>query len=98
MGARDDETELRRVLRHFPDCAADVVALAECSDRFREMCAELADAERALDHVRTAPVPHQRERLEECNGWITRLTAEIREAIAVAKVVQLPPRPKATRP
>jgi hypothetical protein len=92
MASRETETEWQRVLRHFPDSAAAVVSLAKSSDQFLDMCTELCAADMALEHVRTTSLPDQSERLAECEGWIDRLTTEMREALAVANVVPLQPR------
>ncbi len=92
MASRETETEWQRVLHHFPNAAADVVAQAKSSDQFRDMCAELCAADKALEHVRTSSALDRSERLAECEGWIDRLTTEMREALAVANVVPLQPR------
>jgi hypothetical protein len=99
MGLTDAEAEFDRVLRHFPDCAAEVRSLARRSDRFGDMCAELGDAQRALEHIQTgSTVPHREERLAECRGWIDRLTAEMREALAENRVVRMQRRDEGISP
>jgi hypothetical protein len=94
MTMREDDTEMRRVLRHFPNHFGEVLALASSSDVFREMCLELGAADLALEHVRTAEVQHREERLAECEGWIDRLTAEMRGALAQSNVVPLARKPE----
>ena len=97
MAALEDEGDQERVLRHFPDLGADVLSLAMNNVQFRDMCAELKDAERALEYVRTAQIAQQEERLAECAGWIDRLMAEMREALKTANVVPLNPWPVRVR-
>lgn len=62
------------------------------------MCEELAAAESALANTRSLPAELQAERREERTGWIERLTQEIDEALAAAKVVPLGPRQHGSSP
>jgi uncharacterized protein Yka (UPF0111/DUF47 family) len=94
MTMREEDGAMNRVLRHFPDRAAEVQALASVSDPFRDMCVELGAADLALEHLRTATVPHRQERLAECEGWIDRLTAEMGAELARSRVVPLHRKPE----
>ena len=51
--------------------------------------AALADAEKALVHLRSGQTRYREERVDECLGWIERLTAEMRAALAAARIVPL---------
>ena len=73
--------ELEVAIRKFPGQVEAVVRLAERDDAFRDMCEELAAAETALAGLRGARTSPERERREECEGWIVRLLAEMTEAL-----------------
>lgn len=77
------------VLRHFPADPDGVQRLAQTDPDFRDMCDELDAAETAFDRIENLPVEIQAARREECRGWIARLTLEMRQAMARAKVIPL---------
>jgi hypothetical protein len=58
------EDGMRVAIRHFPARAAEIQTLIGESERFREMCAELAAAEDAL-----AAVGRLDEGLRGSGGW-----------------------------
>lgn len=92
MAKRWEEVTLGAALRRFPEKASEIVMQARRDPRLADMCEELAAAESALANTRSLPAELQAERREECAGWIARLTQEIDEALAAAKVVPLGPR------
>lgn len=89
MGEPGGQDVLEQVRRHFSDCLAEVEALQQRDMVFRDMIIELADAEKALVHLRSGQTPYRAERVDECLGWIERLTAEMRAALAAARIVPL---------
>ncbi|PZQ51686.1 MAG: hypothetical protein DI556_05910 [Rhodovulum sulfidophilum] len=80
--------DLFHALRRFPDQKERVARLAERSETFRDMCEELAAAERAL----AALTGESTDRRIECEGWIDRLLGEMSEALCRLDVLPLPPR------
>lgn len=62
------------------------------------MCEELSAAETALASTVSLPTKLQAARREECRGWIERLTQEIEETLAAAKVIPLGRRPPGSSP
>lgn len=73
--------ELEAAIRKFPGQVEAVRRLAQSDDAFCDMCEELAAAETALAGLRNARTSPDRERREECEGWIVRLVAEMTEAL-----------------
>jgi len=80
---------LQAVMRRFPAHAQAIELLTKRDERFREICEELAAAERALECTRNAPEPLRREREEEWQGLIERLTAQLAEALLNKNVIPI---------
>ena len=88
-----DQTEVPpSLLRHFAADGDAVRRLAAGNPSFGDMCEEFAEAEAALKRIETLPAGLREERLEECQGWIERLIAEMGDVLSAAKVVPLPHR------
>jgi hypothetical protein len=85
------------ILQHFAPRRDELQALAERNQRFCDMCEEFAAAEAALARIEGWPEDLRGERLDECQGWIERLIAEMDDALCSAKVMPFPPRPTASR-
>lgn len=85
------------ILLHFAPRRDEVQALAERDQRFCDMCEEYAAAEAALARIEGWPADVRGERLEECQGWIECLIAEMDDALRGAKVTPFPRRPTAWR-
>lgn len=81
------------VLRHFATLRDEVFDLAVRDPAFGDMCEEFAEAEDAMTRIEQLPVGLREERLEECQGWIESLIAEMEQALLTAKVIPLPHRP-----
>jgi hypothetical protein len=79
----------RAALRRFPAEARLIEELSARSENFRDMCDELADAERALLATKDLRPDVRNERIAEWTGWIDRLSAEIAVALRNAKVIPL---------
>lgn len=73
------------ILRHFAPRRDKVQALAALDQQFCDMCEEYAAAEAALARFEVWPPDLRGERLEECQGWIERLIAEMDDALCSAK-------------
>ena len=84
--------EVEAAIRRFPDRADAVQRLAERDDAFHDMCEELAAAETALVGFRDARTGFERQRREECEGWIVRLVGEMTEALERSGALRGPPR------
>jgi hypothetical protein len=87
-GERQGEGK-RAALRRFPDEARLIEELSARSENFRDMCDELADAERALLATKDVRPDIREERIAEWTGWIERLTAEIAAELSTANVIPL---------
>jgi hypothetical protein len=86
---RSDDGPLEAALRRFPERASELLAQARRNPGLLDMCEELLVAETALANTGTLPAGLREERRDECRGWIERLTQEIDEALAAARVVPL---------
>lgn len=86
------EQNLEAALRRFPGRASELVERARLDPALFDMCEELAAAEAALANTGALPAELREERREEWREWIERLTHEIEDALAGAKVVPLSPR------
>ena len=60
------------------------------SESFRELCEDLAEAERALAATDQLPETLRFPRRVECQGWVESLTNEIEGMLREFKVVPLP--------
>jgi hypothetical protein len=90
MPGQDVEGIVQDALRQFPGMQAEVIGLARHNAAFRDMCQELSDALQTQDRLRSQPgLPSVEERLEECEGWIDRLTREMQDELQNANVVRL---------
>ncbi|PZQ99703.1 MAG: hypothetical protein DI533_03340 [Cereibacter sphaeroides] len=98
MASQRAEFVLQSVLAHFPGREDAVRELAGRNSDFSDMCQELGEAEAALSRMDDVPPKFRSERLEECRGWIDRLTREMEEALAEAKIVPLPRQRQEDRP
>lgn len=98
MARRWEEEILRAALRRFPGSALELLALAQRKPGLIDMCEELSAAETALANTASLPAELQAERRDECREWIERLTQEIEETLAAAKIVPLGPRSPGTSP
>jgi hypothetical protein len=98
MARRWEEEVLRAALRRFPGSTSEILVEARRNAGFLDMCEELAAAETALANTGSLPADVQAARREECRGWIQRLTQEIEETLAAAKIVPLGPRPPGSSP
>jgi hypothetical protein len=78
--------DLAAAKRRFPGRAGKIESLAAKDEAFRDMCEELAVAEQALTRLSAAPAGGLPERRMECEGWITRLGAEMDAALARAEM------------
>jgi len=93
-----EEETLEAAFRRFPGRASELLAQARRNPGLFDMCEELSAAEIALANTASLPAELQAARQEECRGWIARLTQEIEETLAAAKIVPLAPRPHGSAP
>jgi len=73
-----------------PSAARSIEKLLMRSESFRELCEDLAEAERALAAVDRMPGALQFPSRTECQGWVESLMNEIESALRESKVVALP--------
>lgn len=89
------ETEAGRVasleaaMRRFPAFSRIIGLLAAEDEGFRELCEELAEAERACARVHRSPSADKGAREAEWMELIERLTAQIAAALPEAKVIPI---------
>ena len=76
-------------IRKFPSNAKSIEALLVSSESFRELCEDLAEAERALAAIDQLPKPLQFPSRIECRGWVESLAKEIEGVLRETKVVPL---------
>jgi hypothetical protein len=76
-------------IRHFPGKAADIEALARKSEKFRDICDELAAAEEALSAVDRLDEALRGERRLEWLGFIRRALEEIEGELRRVNVVPI---------
>jgi hypothetical protein len=67
--------------RLLPELARSIMERARRDESFRDLCDDLAAAELALGKLRRSPDGASSERVAECEGWITSLTAEVENAV-----------------
>ncbi len=94
----EDQVVPPSIVRHFATQGADPRGLATRDPAFRDMCEEFAEAETALSQIEWQSADVRGERLEECQGWIEGLLAEMEEALSASKIIPLPPRRPRRRP
>lgn len=86
---RVDADAVDAVIRHFPDSARQIEALAHDSESFREVCDELAVAEKALALVDSLSGDRRAERRLEWLCFIRGALAEIGAELRRVKVVPI---------
>jgi hypothetical protein len=69
-------------VRRFPSAAEQIADLMIRSENFRDICEDLVAAEHALANVDRLPETIREARRAEAEGWIERLTEEIRSMLA----------------
>ena len=77
-------------IRKFPSNAKSIEALLVSSESFRELCEDLAEAERALAATNQLPEALRFPSRVECRGWVESLAKEIEGMLLETKVVPLP--------
>ena len=75
-------------VRKFPSHAKLIEELTIRSESFRELCEDLAEAERALAASEQLSETLRSARRAECQGWVDGLTKEIEEALRETKVIR----------
>jgi hypothetical protein len=68
---------LLAAIAHFSDCGHAVEELAERNEEFLLLCADLAEAEMALEHWRCSDTPVQEARCAEYRELVRDLAGEI---------------------
>src|SRR4026209_1518774 len=74
-------------VRKFPSHAKLIEELMIRSESFRELCEDLAEAERVLAATDQTPAMLRCGRRAECRGWVESLTNEIECTLREAKVI-----------
>ncbi|ODT12177.1 MAG: hypothetical protein ABS35_40885 [Kaistia sp. SCN 65-12] len=88
--AADDGLEgVLAAIRHFPARMAEIESLARASERFREICGELADAEAALAAVDRLEEALRAERRLEWLGFVRSALKEIDGELRHARIVSI---------
>jgi hypothetical protein len=80
---------LQAVVRRFPDNARIIEEMSARPGAFRDMCEELAEAEKALQATDAAPLEVRDARKEEWRSAIEALTQEIEQALRESNVVPI---------
>ena len=75
--------------RRFPSEAKLIEEVMARSESFRELCDDLAEAERALAATDQLPEALLRDRRAECQEWVDSLENEIEWVLLRAKVVPI---------
>ena len=73
--------------RLLPVLSWQIELLAMQDATFRDLCDDLAAAEATLLDLRQLPKSISKQRLAECEGWITSLSEEIETALKRAGTV-----------
>jgi hypothetical protein len=76
-------------IRHFPAQATEIEALARESERFRDLCEELAEAEAALSAVDGLDLALRAERRLEWLAFVRWALKEIDADLRQARVVSI---------
>jgi hypothetical protein len=80
---------LAAAIRRLPDYARAIEEQARQSQSFRDLCEDLAVAERSLALAESAPAEVRNERRVEWSFWTGTLTREIEETLRSAKIVSI---------
>ena len=82
-------TAQEAAVRRFPAAAEQIADLMIRSESFRNVCEDLATAERALAEVDSLPEAVRDARRGEAEVWIRRLTDEIQSMLYSAKILPI---------
>jgi hypothetical protein len=85
----EDPDGVLAAIRHFPARAADIETLASASERFRDICDELAVAEAALEAVDDLDEALRAERRLEWLGFVRCALREIDGELRQARIVSI---------
>jgi hypothetical protein len=88
---------LQAVVRRFPNKARIIEEMSARAGPFRDMCEELAEAEKALQAMDLAPSAVRDARRDEWRSAIETLTQEIEQALRESNVVRLGRGPRTPR-
>lgn len=80
---------IQAAIRHFPAQAIEIEALALESERFRDICDELAEAEAALSTVDCLDIALRSERRLEWLGFVRCALKEIDGELRHARIVSI---------
>jgi hypothetical protein len=75
------QTALLAAIRRYPDCELAIRRLIETEEPFRDICEELAEAERALSKVADLPVLSREARRVEWQEIVDRLAGEMKAVL-----------------
>jgi hypothetical protein len=81
------DQELTAVLRRYPERSLRIQHLYVSDETFRELCSDLAAAERAIKAAEDLPDPIRSERRAEFAEMTNYLVSEIERAISKQRVV-----------
>lgn len=85
-GGRDG---IQAAIRHFPAKGSDIEALARQSERFQDICDELAEAETALSAVDRLDISLRAERRLEWLEFVRWALREIDDELRQARIVSI---------
>ncbi|MCX5517440.1 hypothetical protein OSH10_03235 [Kaistia defluvii] len=91
-GAEQSDTGrdgIEAAIRHFPAQATDIEALARESERFRDLCEELVEAEAALSAVDELEMALRAERRLEWLAFVRWALKEIDRDLRQTRVVSI---------
>jgi hypothetical protein len=77
-GRKSRQTAFLAAIRRYPECELAIRRLIETDEPFRDICEELADAERALSKVADLPVLSREARRAEWQEIVDRLAGELK--------------------
>lgn len=80
---------IQAAIRHFPAQAIEIEVLARESERFRDICDELAEAEAALSTVDRLDIALRAERRLEWLGFVRCALKEIDGELRHARIVSI---------
>jgi hypothetical protein len=89
-GPADRQRAASAAVRRFPQSELAIHRLMDRCEAFREMCEELAEAERALSTVDLVPPALREARRAEWQQLVDRLVAEVGAALQDKDVVTRP--------
>lgn len=87
--AGDEGDGVLAAIRHFPAREAEIRGLAQASERFRDICEELAIAEAALSAVDRLDEPLRAERRLEWLGFVRCALKEIDGELRHARIATI---------